>query len=508
MRAIVLAAVLASLAFAGCIQGGEPIDTTSVEPADDSDPSARSPAANETHEPTATNGTGASPDANRTEPANASETTDANGTGDASPEPARLPGNLSMAGAEVIERTDQQVRFRWQGAIGRDTAEAGLQARTSFDVPSGIPLAINATMRWSNASDLDLAVDGDGVAHYCSSTTPADRGLEGGTEACSVRTFARSAWDTWGVRVDGSKLGQDAPPRPANFTIELAIEVAEPWTGPPVEAPGPAAGATSDPGWPAIADAAIRPGVKVGTAASGVNAGTGNFVFSGPDNRTLYLGWIAHGVDGMEPGDTIALPTVGVEATVVYCSWGIIEETVTCPELDPTHPRRRNDFALLRLPAEARSLVHPAVPVHGGPTELGAPPAASDLVHAIGNTPLRDGGRPGITAQDAMQGVVANAEASFFEAHLAPQPIPGDSGGPVLAADGAALGQLHSIGLMIRGSPTDPGSMPPPGTTIVSGLGYALDVMENETALDVELKTWPTFATPRAEDLADPPASP
>lgn len=500
MRALILVLIALALVAGGCLQAGEPIEANDAQPEPAGAPDDTAPPSNATAARSGTNETGASPEANDTEPANATDGTDANTTSDPSAEPAGLPGNLSMEAGEVLERSSERVKFRWKGATGPTSTDAGLAARTPFDVPAGVPLTINATLTWTNASDLDLYVDGEDVDHYCSSTTPADPGLGGGTEACSVRTFARSSWDAWGVRVGGSKLGQDAAPRPANFTVELAIAVAEPWTGPPVEAPEPAGEARSDPGWPAIADAEIRPGVKVGVAGSGVNAGTGNFVFSSPDNRTLYLGWIAHGVDGMEPGDTIALPTVGVEATLVYCSWGIIEETVTCPSLDSNlHPRGFNDFALLELPAQVRSLVHPATPVWGGPTELGTQPTRGDSLSAIGNTPLRDGGREGVDVLDPMRGLVMIAKDQATEAHLAPQPVPGDSGGPVQRASGEAIGTLSSIGY--RGEALS-------GTTIIADLANSLSVMENQTALDVELKTWPLFDTPRAEDLAGLPASP
>lgn len=508
MRALILVLIALALVAGGCLQAGEPIEANDAQPEPAGAPDDTAPPSNATAARSGTNETGASPEANDTEPPNATDGTDANTTSDPSAEPVRLPGNLSMEAGEVLERSSERVKFRWKGATGPTSTDPGLAVRTLFDVPAGVPLTINATLTWSDASDLDLFVDGEDVDHYCSSTTPADPGLGGGAEACSVRTFARSSWDAWGVRVGGSKLGQDAAPRPANFTVELAIAVAEPWTGPPVEAPEPAGEARSDPGWPAIADAEIRPGVKVGVAGSGVNAGTGNFVFSSPDNRTLYVGWVAHGVDGMEPGDAVELPTAGVEATLVYCSWGLIEETVTCPELERAeHPLRRNDFALLRLPADARSTVHPATPLWGGPTGVGQPPATGDRLLGFGNTPYRDGGQT-VNALDAFSGLATKSDRIQTEAYILPQPLPGDSGSPAMTADGQATGIVVGIGTPVDGTVAEPSVEPKDGSTILTNLANAVAVMENETALDVELKTWPLFDTPRAEDLAGLPASP
>lgn len=517
MRALALVALVSLVAFAGCIQGGQPLSATEeseVGDANTSDPHANA-TANE--EPTA-NGT------NTSEPGEAGDDgsqtdRDGNATDDASePERVELPGNLSMAGAEVLERSAQQVRFRWEASVSPEEGQNGLERRTTFDVPEGVPLVVNASLTWSQASDLDLFVDGENVDYYCSSATPVDPGLEGGRETCSARTFARSAWDTWGVRIDGRNFGRDAAPRPANFSVELAIGVAEPWTGPPFGAPDEPADVPSDPGWPALGDAEIRPSVKVGSAGSGVNAGTGNFVFSSPDNRSLYLGWVAHGVDGLEPGDTIELPTVGVEATLVYCSWGIIEETVTCPRLTfapehlsdaTTHPRFFNDFALLQLPASSRSLVHPAVPVWGGPEGIAAQPTRGEGLRALGNTPFRDAGRGGVNGLDPMQGATWTSTDRRIETHLFPQPVPGDSGSPVLTETGEALGTIAAIsGPGVRGPVTEPRPETGAATTIVPALANAVAVMEDETALDVELKTWPPFDQPHAEDLAEPPADP
>jgi hypothetical protein len=320
-----------------------------------------------------------------------------------------------MDGADVVERSDDRVQFRWKGMLDPSDGDAPtLATRTLFDVPGSIPLRINPTLDWHGPHDLDLFVDARDVRSHCETSGTLDPGQDGGPISCEVRTMARSSWDRWGVTVRETKLGEDVPIRPTNFTAKVTVEVADPWTGPPVEAPGPADGAQTDPGWPSMDEAEIRPGIKVGKAGAGLNAGTGNFVFSSPDNRTLYLGWVARGVDGLEPGDEVPLPNAGVTARLVHCSWGAIEETVTCPMVDysqertqnaTTHPRFVNDFALLRLPAEVRSTVHPAVPVHGGPTGIANPPKQNTELVAFGNTPFRHTGRQHVNPLDAMHGI-------------------------------------------------------------------------------------------------------
>jgi hypothetical protein len=291
VRARTLALLVALLALAGCLQTGEPADRPVPPNAIPSTDSARNASAGE---PTANSSS--TPESNDTEPASA---TDERSTNEAAAvetdEPAELPGNLTMDGADVVERSDDRVQFRWKGMLDPSDGDAPtLATRTLFDVPGSIPLRINPTLDWHGPHDLDLFVDARDVRSYCETSGTFDPGQDGGPISCEVRTMARSSGDRWGVTVRETKVGEDVPTRPTNFTAKVTVEVADPWTGPPVEAPGPADGAQTDPGWPSMDEAEIRPGIKVGKAGAGLNAGTGNFVFSSPDNRTLYLGWVAH----------------------------------------------------------------------------------------------------------------------------------------------------------------------------------------------------------------------
>lgn len=518
MRVLGLAVLLVTAGLAGCLQQGEEIRALQRENASepssangsaaDTNASARSSTADSANG-TVANRTVEDPgDGNGTEPAPEPESVEA---------PPTLPGNLSMQGAEVVERTSQHVVFAWNASVQPGPDDTSPVVTTSFDVPKGIPLLVNASLSWSNRSDLDLFVDKRHVRAYCASVTTAV--TADGREACQVRTLARSSWDAWNVTVAKGQLRHQAPSAPTSFSVELRVTVADPWTGSPVETQASPGGARADPGWPSLEDATIRPGAKIGVGGAGTNFGTANFVFSSPDNRTLYLGWIAHGVLGMEPGDTLRLPASGVEATLVYCSWGAIEETVTCPYLSyaperasppgtETHPRFFNDFALFRLPADARDQVHPATLVWGGPTGIGDPPSLGTQVVGLGNTPFRDGGQTGVNALDALTGVAGSSNEVRTQVDLVPQPVGGDSGSPILRASGQAVGVISAIDAPVVGAEPSPDRAGPgSGNTIVPNLGHVVGYMERNTALDVELETWPTFETPRAEDVAGAPTN-
>jgi hypothetical protein len=110
---------------------------------------------------------------------------------------------------------------------------------------------------------------------------------------------------------------------------------------------------------------------------------------------------------------------------------------------------------------------------------------------------------------DAMHGIAWSSTDRRTEAHLASQPVPGDSGSPVLRASGDAQGIISAISPpSLRGSKAEPEVKPSAGTTAVPNLANAVSVMEDETAIEVELETWSTFDLPRAEDLGPAPDGP
>ncbi len=254
----------------------------------------------------------------------------------------------------------------------------------------------------------------------------------------------------------------------------LGESVPRPPTAPPEEAP---------PEWPVLSDATIRPGVKV----TGAGQCTSNFLFTSPDNSTLYLGLAAHCFGKGESTDTNGCTTeshpLGSQAQVqgasqpavlVYSSWITMQEN---GESDSS-VCRANDFALVQLHADDRHLAHPAMLRFGGPTELaGAGASTGSRVLSYGNTQLRDG----FSQMDEREGVIVNVanEGWTYTVYTAGPGLPGDSGSGVLTLDGKALGVLVTLGLA-----------PLPASNGVTDLARVLAYAHDAEGLQVELATW------------------
>lgn len=279
-------------------------------------------------------------------------------------------------------------------------------------------------------------------------------------------------------------------PAPLVLLVPLALALAGcATTGSSGETPGAtldadagAAGATYEPGWPPVDEALVRPGVKAGAAdpVAGGHFCTLNFVFSSPDNRTLYVGLASHCLRGDKLGDEIPLAGGAVMGVLAYCSYGTIDASETCTDNTQDDDERDwNDFALLRIKDEDRAKVHPAMLAYGGPTGVSGPVGVGGRVLTYGNTDLRDAGHPLPDLLDAREGVVTGRSDWITEVLLAGPGIPGDSGSPVLAHDGSALGVMKYLGA---------------GTNGVTNLDAALAFLHESTPLRVELKTWPLDA--------------
>src|SRR5262249_3126209 len=129
-----------------------------------------------------------------------------------------------------------------------------------------------------------------------------------------------------------------------------------------------------------------------------------------------------------------------VTGTLAYNSWLAMQQakekdTATC---------RNNDFALVRLPDDARTTVNPSVPNFGGPRRLrprDAPPGTAS--YAYGNSPLR--ANIGLLApkRGALVDTVDNGWAHLV--YFVTPGVPGDSGSGVLDAEGRAIGVLSSL---------------------------------------------------------------
>jgi hypothetical protein len=233
-----------------------------------------------------------------------------------------------------------------------------------------------------------------------------------------------------------------------------------------------------DPGWPEIAEAQIRPGVRV-TSSLGIC--TSNFVFASPDNRTLYLGLASHCVGESAINDTVDIAGIDDAGVIVYCSWMFTEGEADCPASEDNTILDVNDFALIRIKDEHRDKVHPALLHWGGPLSVAPPPATFTHALAYGNTPTSPSQQ-----FSPMEGVVTpfvSGSMGSYIYFLRPG-ILGDSGSAVISADGHALGVLVGI------------ASAPPGSNLVTNLQPALEYMHAQTGLEVELKAWRMISDP------------
>jgi hypothetical protein len=252
-----------------------------------------------------------------------------------------------------------------------------------------------------------------------------------------------------------------------------------------------------DPGWPPIEDARIRPGVGIGPPTRPVAVGawgcTANFLFSSSDNRTLYLGTAAHCFDdaGLQAGDPVSIGGGIAEGTLAYNSFATAERH----GYEDEQRTDRNDFALVRIPEEARDLVHPAMEHFGGPTDLGEAPAPEMKVMSYGNSSFREPD-PAVRGTppdnlDPREGYLAERTPWQHFARFNTTAIPADSGSPVIDHEGHAIGLVKTLEITpnfssgntsLGGAPTENGLVP---------MTKAVAFAENHTRLELELKTWP-----------------
>lgn len=232
--------------------------------------------------------------------------------------------------------------------------------------------------------------------------------------------------------------------------------------------------------WANPEDAIIRPGIPLADGSC-----TTNFLFTTPDNRTVYIGTAAHCLMRGEPdpdacggksvplGSEVQLAGLERPATLAYSSW------ITMQAVNETSPFAcpRNDLALLQLNESDAVRASPAVLHFGGPTGLAklASIDRGDKALAYGNSGLR----PQDSALSPRQGIVSNkppAENWTLEVHFVTPGVVGDSGGPVMAGDGLALGQIVSIGER--------------GSNGVSVLATQLEYARIHAGFEVRLATW------------------
>ena len=238
--------------------------------------------------------------------------------------------------------------------------------------------------------------------------------------------------------------------------------------------------------WAPLGSATIRPGVQM--VADGSQC-TSNFLFTSPDNLTVYLGFAAHCVtngdpnaaaDGCDPvadpmdlGTKVDVQGADHKAVLVYTSWGTMQAQ---NEGDPDLCNY-NDFALVRLDPEDAAKANPAMLFFGGPTALASPDdvAMFDKVLTYGDSGLRQG----LAALSPHEGYVVFPPSNggwTSEVYTLPQGIPGDSGSGVILGDGPALGILVTISYA-------------GGSNGVTTLAKALEYAAETGGLDARLAT-------------------
>lgn len=225
------------------------------------------------------------------------------------------------------------------------------------------------------------------------------------------------------------------------------------------------------PPWADAATAPIHPGVPLHTEKRDCPT---SFVLAKTDNSSVFLATTAYCVRDMPIG---TLATVGGPediAVLVYSSWQTMDEN---GEPDPD-AREYNDFAVFRVDSSSRALVSPVLPEVGGPYGMGDAAAAGlgARVKARATSPI---GVAGHEPPEWRDGVVTGRVGDWaLLVHSASPALPGGTGGPVVDAQGNAVGIVVNVGLM-----------PNPGANGVARLDALLGYAAEHAKLDMALAT-------------------
>ncbi len=197
-------------------------------------------------------------------------------------------------------------------------------------------------------------------------------------------------------------------------------------------------GCLSPLGYDEVDDPPIHPGMRLFFAFEDqYTQCTAGFLFWSPAGDAAFLSVSAHCLHvigdvplGGPAYGTIPGPGVRPIGAVVFDGWA------------EHQGERVRDFALIRLLDRDGILAQtsPSVPYWGGPLGLAASDAlvAGQAVVAYGNALER-----GNASDNPTRGTLTFAAAGNLRARLDRPTIVGDSGGPLLTADGLALGILH-----------------------------------------------------------------
>lgn len=253
------------------------------------------------------------------------------------------------------------------------------------------------------------------------------------------------------------------------------------------------------------------PELHVGPGSAMDPGCTTNFLFT-VDNLRFFLGAAGHcfantggaALDGdlcdtdsqYRPiGYEVAIQGAEKPGKLAYGSYYQLRENVNVSKVWQDHPEEcfHNDFALVELDYVDFDNMHPAVPLHGGPTQLGPilDPASRAAVYAYGATYLRlntpNQGAPVVPNEaDTFQGVhesYADGTGDWvINTRITPIQVFGDSGMPFLGPNGEAVGNLRGQGIAFG-----------PGAAVYTNMPMAVEYAQQAFDSRLELVTWADF---------------
>lgn len=190
----------------------------------------------------------------------------------------------------------------------------------------------------------------------------------------------------------------------------------------------------------------IQPGARFWSGAPNVAWCTLNFVFTDAAGE-VYIGTAGHCFRGLAMGARSSAPGIGEFGAVVYAE-------------EYSDPLRWMDFGLIRVDEDKRHLVDPAVRVYGGPTGVqseflpGTPTLLYGHPNYLSATEASRALRPGVLEYVKEDPNWVPNPGWFFVTNPT---YAGNSGGPVITADGKALGIVALLGVLDKaatGGPT------------------------------------------------------
>lgn len=239
--------------------------------------------------------------------------------------------------------------------------------------------------------------------------------------------------------------------------------------------------------WADADEATIFPSTYTVTNGAGC---TSNFIFEQFREvndrvvRDVFIGYAAHCaglggstdtngcVAGSEPlGTEVAIDGASQPGTLAYSSWHTMIEV---GEATDSAACRFNDFALVKLHPDDHDSVNPSMPFFGGPHGIGGDSALGDDLYTVGDSSLRLGISELGPKYEYSTGMTG--DGWIHRTYAVSPGIPGDSGSGHMQADGAAMGVTSTLGLL-----------PFPGSNGIVDLAMALDYLDANTDLDVQL---------------------